>query len=208
MAVVMNIAPSRRQRKKEAVRSQIIASSIELFSVHGIEGVTVDQIAETADIGKGTIYNYFQTKEDIVVAFIVDFERQVQAELHRFTSSRRRLDAILTDFIRLQFRLKERHHRFTRVFLAQMFLRTEAFLPYMIEIQKVVDPPLESLFRNLQDRGIMRSDLRLEDLILSFKTMVMGLTALWAVEGPPFHATEHLLGEQMKMFCEGIRRTA
>jgi AcrR family transcriptional regulator len=203
----MNVQPSRRQRKKESVRSRIISTAMDLFSANGIDGVTVEQIAEAADIGKGTVYNYFRTKEDIVVAYIVDVEREVQASLDSFTSSRRRLDGILTDFIHLQFQLKKRHHRFTRVFLAQMFLRTQQFLPYMVEIQKVVDPPLEKLFGNLQARGIVRDDLKLPDLVLSFKTVVMGLTALWAIEGPPFQATERLVGEQMKMFCEGIRRT-
>jgi len=129
----------------------------------------------------------------------------VQAKLRRFTSSKRRLDAILTEFIRLQFRMKEPHYRFTRVFLAQMFLRTEQFLPYMIEVQKVVDPPLTSLFDSLQARRIIRRDLKLQDLILSFKTIHLGLTALWAVEGPPFEATQRLVEEEMRMFCEGIR---
>ena len=98
----------RRQRKKDAVRSLILATAIELFSTHGIDEVTVEQIADAADVGKGTIYNYFQTKEDIVVAFIVDFERQVQSKLHSFTSSKRRLDAILTEFIRFQLQVNSR----------------------------------------------------------------------------------------------------
>jgi AcrR family transcriptional regulator len=207
MSMVTKATSSRRQRKKDAVRAQIVTSAIELFSARGIDDVRVEEIAETADIGKGTIYNYFETKEDIIVAFIVDIERQVQAKLRRFTSSKRRLDAILTDFIRVQFRLKEPHYRFTRVFLAQMFLRTEQFLPYMIEIQKVVDPPLVALFDSLQARGIIRGDIKLQDLILSFKTIHLGLTALWAVEGPPFQASERLVEEEMKMFCEGIRAT-
>src|SRR5438034_6717668 len=142
MTPVTNTDKSRRARKKAAVRARIVTAGIELFSRYGIADVTVEQIADAADVGKGTIYNYFQTKEDIVVAFIVDFERQVQSKLHSFTSSKRRLDAILTEFIRFQFHLKKRHHRFTRVFLAQMLLRTEQFLPYMMEIQKAVDPPL------------------------------------------------------------------
>jgi AcrR family transcriptional regulator len=207
MSMVTKTTSPRRQRKKDAVRARIVATAIELFSARGIDDVKVEEIAETADIGKGTIYNYFKTKEDIIVAFIVDAERQVQAKLRRFTSSKRRLDAILTDFIRLQFHLKEPHYRFTRVFLAQMFLRTEQFLPYMIEIQKVVDPPLAALFDTLQARGIIGSDIKLQDLILSFKTIHLGLTALWAVEGPPFQATERLVEQEMKMFCEGIRTT-
>src|SRR5262245_999372 len=167
MARVTNKLQSRRERKKEAIRSQIIASGIELFSARGIEDVTVEEIAEAADIGKGTIYNYFQTKEDIVVAFIVETEGNVQAELRSFASSKRRLHSILTDFIRSQFRMKEPQHRFIRVFLAQMFFRTEQFLPYMVEIDKVVTPPLEALFRDLQARRIMRADLNLQQFLLS-----------------------------------------
>ena len=49
--------------------------------------------------------------------------------------------------------LKEPYHAFVRVFLAQMFSRTEGFLPYMVEMQKYVDPPLESLFATLEERG-------------------------------------------------------
>ena len=51
-----------------------------VFPEHGFGDVTVEHIADVADIGKGTIYNYFDTKEDIVVAFMVDVERKVQAE--------------------------------------------------------------------------------------------------------------------------------
>jgi AcrR family transcriptional regulator len=207
MAMVRTEGASRRQRKKAAVRSKIVATGVELFSVHGINDVTVEQIAEAADVGKGTIYNYFNTKEDIVVSFIVDIERTVQAQFDRFTSSKRRLDAILADFILSQFELKAPHHRFIRVFLAEMFSHTDHFLPYIVELQKFIDPPLEKLFHNLQDRGLIRADLLIPDLIMSFKTMHMGLTALWAIEGPPFHSTYDVLKAQMKMFSEGIRST-
>src|SRR5215471_8675233 len=125
----MNVTSSRRERKKQVIRSGIIDSAIELFSTRGIEAVTVEEIADHADVGKGTVYNYFQAKEDIVVAFIVDLERQVQARLESFTSSKRKLDTILAEFVLHQFRMKEPHYRFIRVFLGQMFLRTEQFIP-------------------------------------------------------------------------------
>src|SRR5215831_3775303 len=54
---------SRRERKKDALRVQIVSTAIELFSARGIDDVRVEDIAEAADIGKGTIYNYFKTKE-------------------------------------------------------------------------------------------------------------------------------------------------
>lgn len=193
---------SRRARKKAAMRAQIIAAAIRLFSEHGIEAVTVDQIAAAADVGKGTIYNYFQTKEDIVVAFMVDLERTVQAR--DFKSRQRSVAGVLVNFVQTQFRMKESYHAFVRVFLGHMFLHTEQFLPYMAEMQKVIDPPLEALFGALQRRGAIRSDVDLPDLILVFKTIQLGLTALWAIEGPPFQQTARVVEQEIKLFCKGL----
>ena len=208
MTTVIKQQPSRRARKKSAVRSQIIAAAIELFSRNGIENVTVDQIAEAADIGKGTVYNYFDTKEDIVVAFMADLERRVQARLHRLGARTGTLDSILAEFVRLQLRRKKRYHQFVRVFLGQMFLHTDSFLPYMAEMQKAIDPPMDELFRALQQRGLLRKDINIAELIVIFKTMQLGLTALWAVEGPPFRGTETVLAQEIRLFCEGLKETA
>lgn len=204
MTIVTFEQSSRRARKKAALRDRIMTVAIRLFSQEGIDAVTVDQIAEAADVGKGTIYNYFQTKEDIVVAFIVGVERKVQAELGRFTRSNKPVHSVLTGFLLHQFRLKARYREFVRVFLGHMFLHREQFIPYMVEMQKVVDPPLEALFRSLQDRGKIRSDVSLPELIMAFKTMHLGITALWVVEGPPFRTTERVLRQQMKLFSQGL----
>jgi AcrR family transcriptional regulator len=207
MTTVMAKAKPRRERKKAAVRAHILTTAIELFSQHGIDSVTVDQIADAADIGKGTIYNYFSTKEDIVVAFMVDFETRVQAKVRRLVTSKGSLESILAGFIRFQFQMKKPYHQFVRVFLGQMFLRTEQFIPYMVEMQKMIDPPLESLFRALQQRGLIRRDVSVPDLILIFKTIHLGLTSLWAIEGPPFQFTEKTLKQEIKLFCQGLRTT-
>lgn len=197
---------SRRERKHTALRAKIIATAIELFARDGLADVTVDHIADVADIGKGTIYNYFQTKEDIVVAYMVDLEVKLQPKVRDFTTSKKTLESILVEFIRFQFRLKKPYHQFVRVFLAQMFSRTEQFLPYMLEMQKSIDPPLRDLFTRLRESGRIRADLDIEDLIAVFKTIHLGLTALWAVEGPPFRGTEQVLKQEIKLLCEGMKR--
>jgi AcrR family transcriptional regulator len=202
--MVTDIRVPLRQRKKAAARAKIIATAIELFSRHGLVEVTVEHIADMADVGKGTIYNYFATKEDIVVAFMADLETKIQARPRRSATSKGSLGFILTEFLRDNFRLKKPHHAFVRVFLGQMFVRTEQFLPYMVEMQKAIDPPLEKLFRSLQERGVMRKDVQIAQLIPVFKTIHLGLTALWAVEGPPFRGTEMVLNQEIKLFCEGL----
>jgi len=198
--------PTRRERTKANIRARIITAAIDLFSQRGIADVTVDQIAEAADVGKGTIYNYFAAKEDIVVAFIVDQEARVQRRVPRFAELNEPLQTILTRFLRFQFRIRKPYHRFMRVFLAQMFQRTEQFLPYMAEMQKYFDPPLEALFTGLQQREIIRPDVRIPDLVVTFKTVHLGLTALWAVEGPPFRGTMKVLNQEMRLFSEGLEK--
>lgn len=206
MTVVTNKLLSRRARKHADIRARILATALSLFGRKGIEAVTVEEIAEAADIGKGTIYNYFATKEDIVIAFMVEMEKKVQARVKRFLSLQAPLEAILAQFVRFQFRLKRPYYRFVRVFLGQMFMRTEQFLPYMVEMQKVIDPPLQKLFEGLRERGLLRTDVPIPELMITFKTVHMGLSALWAVEGPPFTQTEKTLKQEMKLFCEGLRR--
>jgi len=195
----------RRARAKTAVRARILEAAMRHFSDRGIDAVTIDQIAASADVGKGTIYNYFRTKEDIVVAFMADFEREVQARVATLDVTGRPLQETLAEFLRMQFRMKEPHHRFVRVFLGQMFLRTEQFLPYMAEIHKLTVPATETLFRTLQERGVLRTDVSVADLSLVFTNIQLGLTALWAVEGPPFLGTAYALDREISLFCEGLQ---
>jgi AcrR family transcriptional regulator len=198
------VIKDRRERKKAAARARIVAEAIKLFSRDGIEGATVEQIAEAADVGKGTVYNHFAAKEDIVVAFMADLEGKVQKKAARLSQSDEPLRVILAKFVNAQLRMKRPYHRFVRVFFGQMFGRTEQFFPYMAEMQKSIDPPLEALFGGLRTRGVIRPEPPLPDLILIFKTVQMGLSGLWAIEGPPFRATERAVELEMKIFCEGL----
>jgi AcrR family transcriptional regulator len=205
MTVVEN-SISRRERKKASVRSKIIATAVELFGKHGIDQVTVEHIADVADLGKGTLYNYFQTKEDIVVAYMVEKEEAIQASLAGSTGSKGSLAEALTEYVKLEFRMKRKYHKFVRVFLAQMFARTDQFLPYMIAMQESINSNLSVLFGRLNERGLLRKDIPLSDLIMIFKTIQLGLTALWAIEGPPFHMTDQLISQKITLFCEGLKK--
>lgn len=55
----------RRTRKRLATRQAISDAATRLFMEHGFDRVTVDEIAEAADVGRMTVFNHFPRKEDM-----------------------------------------------------------------------------------------------------------------------------------------------
>ena len=196
--------PGRREQQKEETRKRLLSTAIRLMKEQGFDALTVEAIAVAADVGKGTIYNYFRTKEDIVVAFFVDLERRVQHKLAKWTPEETSLAGILTSFLQFQFRLKRPHYEFVRIFFTQMFARPDQMYPYLLELQPVIDTPLISLFESLQNRHLLRRDIPMDLLVLNFKTMHFGLSAIWALEGPPWKGTSAILPSQVQVFCSGF----
>src|ERR1035437_5163404 len=186
----------RRAQRKEETRKRLLSTAIPLMTEQGFEHLTVEAIAVAADVGKGTVYNYFTTKEDIVVAFFVDLERSVQRKLAKWAPDDASLAGILTSFIEFQFRLKRPHYNFVRIFFTQIFARPDQMYPYLVELQAIIDAPLITLFQSLQQRRLLRSDVPMDLLVLNFKTMHFGLSAVWALEGPPWKAASAALPAQ------------
>ncbi|MFF5337928.1 TetR/AcrR family transcriptional regulator [Streptomyces sp. NPDC013181] len=55
-----------RERKKIETRRRLLAAATELFSERGFDQVSVAEIADAADVSKMTVFNYFDSKEDLV----------------------------------------------------------------------------------------------------------------------------------------------
>src|SRR6202521_1043886 len=56
-----------RERKKLKTRDSIQRTALRLFEKHGYEQTTIEQIAAAAEISPSTFFNYFPTKEDVVL---------------------------------------------------------------------------------------------------------------------------------------------
>src|SRR3954451_23093496 len=66
-----------RERKKLATRQLIAETARRLFAERGFEGVTVAEIARTAEVSEKTVFNYFLTKEDLVYWQLEAFEAEI-----------------------------------------------------------------------------------------------------------------------------------
>ncbi|MEN3000541.1 MAG: helix-turn-helix domain-containing protein [Armatimonadota bacterium] len=68
---------SRRERRKEETRQRIIAAALELMQEKPFDQITVEEIAERADVAKGTFFLYFPTKEQLLHAYMEELTEDV-----------------------------------------------------------------------------------------------------------------------------------
>ncbi len=60
--------PNRSSRRRERSRAALIDAAREIMSVKGVDATTIADITEAADLGFGTFYNHFKSKDEIVLA--------------------------------------------------------------------------------------------------------------------------------------------
>jgi AcrR family transcriptional regulator len=61
------VTEDRRARKKRSTQQALRISALRLVDAHGLENVTVEMIAEAADVARRTFFNHFATKEDALL---------------------------------------------------------------------------------------------------------------------------------------------
>ncbi len=66
------IDESKRKKNATAIRRKILIASRELFSEGGYQGATITQIREKADVSIATFYNYFDSKQSVLLALLED----------------------------------------------------------------------------------------------------------------------------------------
>ena len=71
-------------KKSEVTRARILDVALDLFRRHGFEETTMRGIAAAADVSLGSAYYYFQSKEDLVMAF---YERAIEAMTPRMEAA-------------------------------------------------------------------------------------------------------------------------
>jgi AcrR family transcriptional regulator len=74
-------APTLRDHAREAVRAEVQRQAWRLFADHGYEATTVDRIAAASGMSRRTFFRYFASKDDLVLARMVESGGQIAAAL-------------------------------------------------------------------------------------------------------------------------------
>lgn len=74
---------ARREREKQERRHSILQAARGAFFENGFHGATVDNVAKRAEVSKGTVYLYFESKEEILAHLLLEGLDELVTELDR-----------------------------------------------------------------------------------------------------------------------------
>ena len=173
---------SRRERRSAELRERLFRSALALFASKGYAETTVEDVTEAADVGKGTFFNYFPSKEHILMAF---GEMQL-AKLESVISEAQKSDRPMPEVLRtLVLRMTEEPIRNPAIVRALLQANLSS-VPVRGEMLRIHDQNrrlISRLIRHGQERGEIRTDLPAEEIAQVWRQMVFGTLMFWSLVG-------------------------
>jgi AcrR family transcriptional regulator len=172
------MCPKVTSQHKQEVRGRIIQSAIKCFSKNGFDRTRMDEISLLADLSKGTLYNYFDNKEDLFNAICEDSLDLLKIQLDQlFTKSRDDLisnaELFYENFQKIQ---KEGS---AKVFFEALSESTRnpklkiILFKHRLKIYKVV----ENYLKIQSDKGFIKGDINLIYVASGMVSLFDGITA-------------------------------
>jgi len=112
-------ARNRRLQMVENKRAVIIQAALGLFSMYGLHGTSLDQVATCADVSKTNLLYYFGNKEDLYVSVLEHVLDIWLAPLRGFSAEQEPLDAI-GEYIRVKLELSRDHCAESKLFCMEI----------------------------------------------------------------------------------------
>ena len=112
-----------RERKKEIKKERILKAAIDHFTNKGFEQTSIDSITRNAGVAKGTFYNFFKQKEDVLLYFldreIVQSLQEVQQKIRTRKNIVEQLELLIITCMKYIFQNKE----FSKVLVLERVLK-------------------------------------------------------------------------------------
>src|ERR1700719_772005 len=172
----------RRERRSAETRERLFRASLDLFARKGFTETKVEDITEAADVGKGTFFNYFPSKDHILLAF---GEMQL-AKLESAVAEARASHEPMPHFLRsLGVRMTQEPIRNPGIIrtLLQAYLSTTPVREAMLDLQKRVHALHTEIVLLGQERGEIRRDLPAAEIAYVFRQTIFGTLLFWSLHG-------------------------
>jgi AcrR family transcriptional regulator len=195
---------SRLERKKEETKQKIITVAMKLFREQGLDAITMEQIAEEADIAKGTLYNYFPVKEAILDEYVKRaFKERNPARIERL----RKLPDTWSRMILLLGELMEGVQAYPEIFERYHVYRVKNMLSLQQDgsVESGLSQPESEIIRLGQESGEIRTDIPLEILIDLFDFTFIEV-AMQFYQAPNRFEGRQAIERSVDLFLNGARQ--
>jgi AcrR family transcriptional regulator len=172
----------RRTRRSAETRERLFHAAVQLFAQKGFAETTVEDITNAADVGKGTFFNYFPSKEHILIAFS---DMQL-GKLQRFVEAAREGNEPMRSFFRtMSQQMTSEPAKTPEVVraLLQANLSSSSVRNVMREKNARSEQLLSQLVQIGQERGEFRRDVEAIEIARVFRQQTFGTLLLWSVYG-------------------------
>jgi len=110
---------SRREREKLRQRQEMLTAALDLFSQKGYHNVSMHEIATQSEFAIGTLYNFFQNKEDLYRALVLEQCDKFEAAIAQAMDKPGDEVAKLRHYVRARIERFRNNLPFIRIFLAE-----------------------------------------------------------------------------------------
>lgn len=175
----------RRQRRAAETRVRLFRCALQLFAERGYPNVTVEDITEAADVGKGTFFNYFESKDHVLGVMAEIQLGKVKEALTLAEAGEQTICSVVHHLFLCSAEEPGRSPDLARALLSS-FLASESVRRHMA--QNLVSEGRKMLAQIVaagQKRGEIDSRLKKEKVALQIQQAFMGTLLLWSLEGQP-----------------------
>ncbi len=172
----------RRTRRSAETRERLFHAAMRMFAEKGFNEATVEDITNAADVGKGTFFNYFPSKEHILIAFS---DMQL-GKLERLVEVARDGKGPMRAFFRTmsqQMTSEPAKKPDVMRALLQANLSSVSVRELMRERNSRGERLLAEIVQIGQERGEFRRDVSALEMARVFRQMTFGTILLWSVYG-------------------------
>jgi AcrR family transcriptional regulator len=194
---------NRRERRIAARKTQILDAATSVFSRRGYDRATTREIADAADVSEGTLYNYFNSKQDLLIGVANAYADEVVNDIARIDAED--FGDMLAQLIAKRFR----GGRDRRLFMLFLHESRDNAGDHQQDVQDAMHRIIEETEKGIQAL-IAEGRMRSVDPIVAARTLnatIMGFAALFELGAPVGYTSPENLGEQVTdIFLNGLRR--
>jgi AcrR family transcriptional regulator len=193
--------PGRRERRCSETRERLFRAALRLFAERGFQATTVADITEAADVGKGTFFNYFPTKEHVLAAFGELQRSKVELAVSAARQTRAPMHEVLTQMVHA---LAQEPGRSPALFrsLMEAVASSESVRGRITQNLELGRQRLEELIAIGQERGEVRKDRPAGEIAGILQQNFFGAILFWSLR-PATPLTERL-DATFELFWSGV----